>query len=188
MRLPLGDHLRAAGGIMVDRRVKDDERAARRSDAQRLRKHSLIARGVVERRVEDRVAVFRMDHHYGAHALGSVEHIQNPTNAIAEFARVLRPNGRLVVSVPNTTSTALYQATQFASYNGKLNAASYTIGAITGAARTWKCTVTTSPSTDGGRTMWVEITLHFFCLVPLAYLFGIVLGWGVLGVWMGAFA
>ena len=36
--------------------------------------------------------------------------------------------------------------------------------------------------------MFVEFGLHFFCLVPLAYLFGIFLGWGVLGVWMGAFA
>ena len=36
--------------------------------------------------------------------------------------------------------------------------------------------------------MFVEFGLHFFCLVPLAYLFGIVMGWGVLGVWMGAFA
>lgn len=30
-----------------------------------------------------------------------LEHIQNPTNAIAEFARVLTAGGRLVVSVPN---------------------------------------------------------------------------------------
>jgi MATE family multidrug resistance protein len=36
--------------------------------------------------------------------------------------------------------------------------------------------------------MFVEFGLHFFCLVPLAYIFGIVVGWGVLGVWMGAFA
>ena len=36
--------------------------------------------------------------------------------------------------------------------------------------------------------MFVEFGLHFFCLVPLAYLCGIVFGWGVLGVWMGAFA
>ncbi|MGZ3439685.1 MAG: MATE family efflux transporter [Polyangia bacterium] len=36
--------------------------------------------------------------------------------------------------------------------------------------------------------MKVEFGLHFFCLVPLAYLFGIYFGWGVLGVWMGAFA
>ena len=36
--------------------------------------------------------------------------------------------------------------------------------------------------------MFVEFGLHFFCLVPLAYLFGIVAGWGVIGVWMGAFA
>jgi len=36
--------------------------------------------------------------------------------------------------------------------------------------------------------MFVEFILHFGCLVPLAYLFGIALGWGVLGVWMGAFA
>lgn len=36
--------------------------------------------------------------------------------------------------------------------------------------------------------MFVEFGLHFFCLVPLAYLFGIIVGWGVLGVWMGAFA
>src|SRR5207237_876050 len=36
--------------------------------------------------------------------------------------------------------------------------------------------------------MYVEFGLHFFCLVPLAYIFGVVAGWGVLGVWMGAFA
>jgi putative MATE family efflux protein len=36
--------------------------------------------------------------------------------------------------------------------------------------------------------MFVEFGLHFFCLVPLAYIFGVVAGWGVLGVWMGAFA
>lgn len=36
--------------------------------------------------------------------------------------------------------------------------------------------------------MFVEFGLHFFCLVPLAYLCGIVIGWGVFGVWMGAFA
>jgi putative MATE family efflux protein len=35
--------------------------------------------------------------------------------------------------------------------------------------------------------MWVELCLHFGCLVPLAYVFGIMLGWGVLGVWCGAF-
>jgi putative MATE family efflux protein len=36
--------------------------------------------------------------------------------------------------------------------------------------------------------MWVEFMLHFFCLVPLAYLCGVKMGWGVLGVWCGAFA
>jgi putative MATE family efflux protein len=36
--------------------------------------------------------------------------------------------------------------------------------------------------------MFVEFGLHFFCLVPVAYLCGIVIGWGVIGVWMGAFA
>jgi Na+-driven multidrug efflux pump len=36
--------------------------------------------------------------------------------------------------------------------------------------------------------MIVEFILHFCCLVPLAYLGGVVLDWGVLGVWMGAFA
>jgi putative MATE family efflux protein len=35
--------------------------------------------------------------------------------------------------------------------------------------------------------MIVEFGLHFFCLVPLAYLFGVALGWGMVGVWMGAF-
>lgn len=30
-----------------------------------------------------------------------LEHIENPSNAIREFARVVRPNGRLVISVPN---------------------------------------------------------------------------------------
>lgn len=35
--------------------------------------------------------------------------------------------------------------------------------------------------------MFVEFGLHFFCLVPLAYLCGVVLGWGVMGVWTGAY-
>ena len=35
--------------------------------------------------------------------------------------------------------------------------------------------------------MIVEFFLHFFCLVPLAYICGVVLGWGMMGVWMGAF-
>ncbi len=36
--------------------------------------------------------------------------------------------------------------------------------------------------------MIVEFFLHFFCLVPLAYIGGVVMGWGVLGVWVGAFS
>ncbi len=35
--------------------------------------------------------------------------------------------------------------------------------------------------------MYVEFGLHFCCLVPLAYLCGVVLGLGVVGVWTGAF-
>jgi MATE family multidrug resistance protein len=35
--------------------------------------------------------------------------------------------------------------------------------------------------------MFVEFGLHFFCLVPLAYLGGVVMKWGVMGVWMGAY-
>jgi Na+-driven multidrug efflux pump len=35
--------------------------------------------------------------------------------------------------------------------------------------------------------MFVEFGLHFFCLVPLAYVCGVRLGWGVVGVWTGAF-
>ncbi len=35
--------------------------------------------------------------------------------------------------------------------------------------------------------MIVEFVLHFTCLVPLAYVCGVKLGWGVLGVWTGAF-
>jgi putative MATE family efflux protein len=35
--------------------------------------------------------------------------------------------------------------------------------------------------------MFVEFGLHFFCLVPLAYVCGVVMHWGVLGVWCGAF-
>ena len=35
--------------------------------------------------------------------------------------------------------------------------------------------------------MFVEFGLHFFCLVPLAYFGGIYFGWGVLGVWSGAY-
>ncbi|HJZ87769.1 MAG TPA: MATE family efflux transporter [Polyangia bacterium] len=34
--------------------------------------------------------------------------------------------------------------------------------------------------------MWVEFTLHFACLVPLAYLFGVQAGWGIVGVWLAA--
>src|SRR5436190_4455510 len=30
-----------------------------------------------------------------------LEHIANPSNAVSEFARLLRPGGRLVISVPN---------------------------------------------------------------------------------------
>src|SRR5437773_1098418 len=30
-----------------------------------------------------------------------LEHIQNPTNAVSEFSRLLHPGGRLVISVPN---------------------------------------------------------------------------------------
>jgi putative MATE family efflux protein len=36
--------------------------------------------------------------------------------------------------------------------------------------------------------MIVEFVLHFSCLVPLAYLCGVRMHWGVLGVWCGAFA
>jgi MATE family multidrug resistance protein len=35
--------------------------------------------------------------------------------------------------------------------------------------------------------MFVEFGLHFFCLVPLAYVCGVIMGWGVIGVWSGAF-
>jgi Na+-driven multidrug efflux pump len=35
--------------------------------------------------------------------------------------------------------------------------------------------------------MFVEFGLHFFCLVPLAYICGVRLAWGVIGVWTGAF-
>lgn len=34
--------------------------------------------------------------------------------------------------------------------------------------------------------MMVEGALHFGCLVPLAYLFGVVLDWGIMGVWAAA--
>ena len=30
-----------------------------------------------------------------------LEHIENPANAIREFARILKPNGKLIISVPN---------------------------------------------------------------------------------------
>ena len=36
--------------------------------------------------------------------------------------------------------------------------------------------------------MYVEGVLHFFCLVPLAYLLGLRLGFGFLGVWTAAIA
>jgi putative MATE family efflux protein len=35
--------------------------------------------------------------------------------------------------------------------------------------------------------MFVEFGLHFFCLVPLAYIGGVVLHHGILGVWTGAY-
>jgi len=35
--------------------------------------------------------------------------------------------------------------------------------------------------------MAVEFGLHFFCLVPLAWFCGVTMGWGMMGVWMGAF-
>jgi len=34
--------------------------------------------------------------------------------------------------------------------------------------------------------MIVELTLHFFCLVPLAYVLGMVLNLGLVGVWSSA--
>lgn len=34
--------------------------------------------------------------------------------------------------------------------------------------------------------MWAEMVLHFVCLIPLSYLFGIVLDWGLVGVWGAA--
>ena len=34
--------------------------------------------------------------------------------------------------------------------------------------------------------MIVELILHFTCLVPLAWLFGITLGWGLVGIWAAA--
>jgi putative MATE family efflux protein len=34
--------------------------------------------------------------------------------------------------------------------------------------------------------MWVEFTLHFTCLVPLAWLFGLTAGWGIMGIWGAA--
>lgn len=34
--------------------------------------------------------------------------------------------------------------------------------------------------------MLVELVLHFFCLVPLAWLFGITLHWGLAGIWSSA--
>lgn len=32
--------------------------------------------------------------------------------------------------------------------------------------------------------MWAEVVLHLLCLIPLAYLFGIVLQWGLFGTWL----
>jgi Na+-driven multidrug efflux pump len=34
--------------------------------------------------------------------------------------------------------------------------------------------------------MWVEFTLHFSCLVPLAYLLGVTANGGIMGVWIAA--
>ncbi len=34
--------------------------------------------------------------------------------------------------------------------------------------------------------MLVELLLHFTCLVPLAWVLGIVLGWGLVGIWLAA--
>lgn len=36
--------------------------------------------------------------------------------------------------------------------------------------------------------MFVELVLHFTCLVPLAWIFGITLGWGLVGIWCAAVA
>ena len=34
-----------------------------------------------------------------------LEHIENPANAIREFARVVKPHGQLIISVPNIMNT-----------------------------------------------------------------------------------
>ena len=34
--------------------------------------------------------------------------------------------------------------------------------------------------------MKVELFLHLTCLVPLAYLLGVVMGWGLMGIWAAA--
>src|SRR5690606_22497320 len=34
--------------------------------------------------------------------------------------------------------------------------------------------------------MWIELILHGLCLAPLTYLFGVVLDFGFLGVWLSA--
>ena len=64
--------------------------------------------------------------------------------------------------VSSGLTSALEQATAFnQKYVGKVNASTYRIGSIDGAARTWRCTSGTSSSTDGGRTMWYELTLTY---------------------------
>jgi Na+-driven multidrug efflux pump len=34
--------------------------------------------------------------------------------------------------------------------------------------------------------MWAEMLLHFLCLIPISYLFGVVLDLGLVGVWAAA--
>jgi hypothetical protein len=65
------------------------------------------------------------------------------------------------VLVSVTGVSALYQASQFALLEGKVNKDPYTIGAISGAARTWKWTGFSANTNDGNFTMEVSITATY---------------------------
>ena len=64
--------------------------------------------------------------------------------------------------VGNPVWSAFYQATAWSlAYTGKVNSGGYSVGAISGAERTWKCTACHGTSGDGGLSMQMEMTLQY---------------------------
>ena len=59
------------------------------------------------------------------------------------------------------TRTATEVMTWFENYNGKVNDATYTIGLITGARRTWMCKRCRGSSKDGGNSYEASMTLQY---------------------------